>query len=63
MLTFDVTSRANPTAVAKLCCCCGTKQNDTEALTNYAVVICGAESMITFKMVLVACGERVSGHL
>ena len=60
---FDVTSRANPTAVAKLRCCCCAKQNDTEALTNCAVVTCGAESMITFKMALVACGERVSGHL
>ena len=63
MLTFDVTSRANPTAVAKLCCCCCTKQNDTEALTKCAVVTSGAQSMITFNMALVACGERAGGHL
>ena len=59
----DVTSRANPIAVAKRCCCCCAKQNVREALTKCAVVTSGAESMITFNMALVACGERASGHL
>ena len=58
----DVTSRANPIAVPKRCCYCA-KQNVTEALTKCAVVISGAQSMITFKMALVACGKRTSGHL
>ena len=59
----DVTSYANPIAVPKRCCCCCAKQNVTEALTKSAVVTSGAQSMVTFKMALVACGERVSGHL
>ena len=59
----DGTSHANPIAVPKRCCCCCAKQNATEALTKCAVVTSGAQSMITFKMALVACGERASGHL